>query len=84
MTVPFPSQISTRHTSLALSAIEDAGLQVPAEPKLELIVRCAYSVAAHLWFGALLTPSHSELDEVFQDFVVRCVNKAPGVGDVLS
>src|SRR3954465_8292128 len=84
MVFPFPSQISTHHTSLALQAIDDAGLQAPPPRDLENIVRNGYFLAVLLWNAALLIPSPTELDEAFQDFVVRCINKAPGLSDVLS
>ena len=83
MLIPISTKIPTRHHDLALIALDENGLQVPSPVKFEAIVRFAYSVAFLFWAAALEEPTDPELDEAFKDFIVRCVNRAPGVGDVL-
>lgn len=83
MIVSSSLQLSRHHTKLAHLALAEAGLQVPSAEQMEAIVRSAYCVALLLWMAALEKPTNSDLDEVFRDFVLRCVNRAPGVGDVL-
>jgi len=86
MIIPTPRNPlrSARLNSLALQAINDAGLQVPPIPQFELIMECAYAATSLHWISALREPSWSELDEVFKDSVVRAINIGPGVGDAAS
>ncbi len=76
--------VTTRHLLLALDAIESAGLQVPPDHRLRLILECASSATSLHWVAALRQPTWSELDEAFKDFVIRAINTAPGVGDAAA
>ena len=67
--------------STALDAIEAEGLQAPSPHQLATIIdssrRASYMLAA----TSVLPLSDNEVLEFFADFVVRCVNRPPGVGD---
>jgi hypothetical protein len=71
-------------TTMALAAIENADLQSPPLPRLLQIITCAEITAYLLRVCAVEPPSEGELCELFEEFVVRAVNRAPGVGDVLA
>ncbi len=75
---------SAQLAALALTAIDEAGLQAPSLVRLENIIRCGSAVEALLCTVALREPSATELEEIFRDVVVRCVNRAPGIGDAVA
>jgi hypothetical protein len=66
---------------LALHAIDESGLQAPSEASLRDIISCSVFAASLLSWAALQEPTRSELEDAFCDFVIRAVNRAPGIGD---
>ena len=74
--------VSSRYLDLAVAAVSDEGLQVPPQHQFEVIMSNAINASFLLWASAIEQPTPHELDEMFCDFVVRCVNRGPGVGDV--
>ncbi len=66
---------------LALRTLEKEGFQAPTAGALTAIVQCSLMATSLLVDASLRPPTASELDEFFKDFVLRCVNLPPGVGD---
>ena len=86
MTVSYSSSCphSSNPIHLALTSIEIEGLQAPSPRQMQEIVEAALK-AAELLCGVAVRPvQQSELLEFFADFVVRCVNRPPGVGDAAA
>lgn len=77
------SPLLSERLVLALDALEQEGLQAPRLSRMEIIVRNALGVVALLRAGALRQPSSTELEELFRDFVVRCVNRPARIGDAV-
>ena len=77
-------KLSHEHIALALNAIDEAGLQAPPSIELFDIVMYARMVMRALQSCALKAPTESECRELFEDFVVRAVNRAPGIGDAAT
>jgi hypothetical protein len=77
-----PVPVPTRSMRIALDALLNEGLQAPSHPELSAIIRAACQVTFLMWATAISQPTSRDLDEMFCDFVIRCVNRGPGVGDV--
>jgi hypothetical protein len=73
-----------RLKTLAIEAITEADLQVPSCTELNRILICSLHATALLEVAAICKPTQSELDEMFQEFVTRAVNRAPGINDVAN
>jgi hypothetical protein len=69
---------------LALAAIADQGLQAPSTQELFHIVHCSLWATSLLQSASLREPIPDELEEFFCEFVVRAVNRAPGIGDAAN
>ena len=67
----------------ALEFIEAEGLQAPSRQKLEEIIDAAVRATGLFALVAVLHMQESDIREFFSDFVVRCVNRGPGVGDAI-
>lgn len=68
----------------ALQFIEAAGLQAPSPQELEEIIDAAVRATGLFALVAVLPLEESDIREFFSDFVVRCVNRGPGVGDAAT
>jgi len=69
--------------SFAIEAIDDEGLQSPSPIRLMSIIENARRATCLFWLVAVLPPTSEELKSFFREFVVRCVNRLPGIDDVL-
>jgi hypothetical protein len=69
---------------VALRAIEEEELQAPSSIELQSIIAMGRLATECFAMGALIRPTQTQSEEFFTNFVVTCVNRAPGVGDVLS
>lgn len=65
----------------ALAALEAEGFQAPSQSELEWIVRQGLLATGLLYSAMVLEPEASDLQEFFCDFIIRAVNRGPGVGD---
>ncbi len=70
--------------SAALASLQTEGLQAPSWHELQGIVDAALRATALFIRAAVRHPLDSEILEFFSDFVVRCVNRGPGVGDAVA
>jgi hypothetical protein len=70
--------------TIALNCIEAEGLQAPSLHELEVIIRNGLLATKLLTDACVLRPETSDLEEFFRDFVLRCNNRAPGVGDAAT
>lgn len=68
----------------ALESIEAEGLQAPCLQELQNIVDAAVQATGLFALAAVLPLQDSDIREFFSDFVIRCVNRGPGVGDAAA
>ncbi len=70
--------------STALKYIAEEGLQAPSSCELGVIIQHGLLATMLLYDCSLLEPSNTDLEEFFGDFVLRSVNRTPGLGDVAA
>jgi hypothetical protein len=68
----------------ALRCIADEGLQAPSVRELTAIIFNGLLATQLLTEASILPLEPSALQEFFCDFVLRCTNRGPGVGDAAS
>jgi hypothetical protein len=68
----------------ALDALDQEGLQAPSKYDLDTIIRNGLLATGLFYSAMVLEPELSDLHDFFRDFIIRAVNRAPGVNDACT